>query len=167
MDISGGTTGVLNFDGSDHTRELSLFTNYVSFDSSVTEIVVKSGWFTQGGFVINSQESGYTQNEYLSLFHTSSAETYTGTLLFFENDVLVNRGGRNNFTIEDGFYFIPATTNGTSILNIRDYSITKEELNTYSKYINENDGSMSSAYVDTGFETEDANEGGFGGGSVN
>ena len=169
MHLTGTSTDTLDLAKLLLPCELQLYSNYISFDSSIKYINIRStlGW-SDSSIVINSQETGYTEDEYLYLFSASSAETYTGTMLYFEGNVDVYRRLSKIGTINAGFYYVPA--GGTSLLDLCDdtaYQISKEELDTYSKYINENDGSMSSAYVDTGFETEDASEGGFGGGSVN
>lgn len=164
MHLTANRTDTLDLAGILLPRELKIYSNYISFDSSIKKISI---WSPLGdsSFIVNSQETGYTEDEYLYLFASSAADTYTGTMLYFEGNIDVYRRWAKIHTIEAGFYYVPS--GGTSILNLSSYKVSKDELDTYSKYINENDGSMSSAYVDTGFETEDATEGGFGGGSVN
>ena len=163
MHLTANRTDTLDLAGILLPRELKIYSNYISFDSSIKKISI---WSPLGdsSFIVNSQETGYTEDEYLYLFASSAADTYTGTMLYFEGNIDVYRRWAKIHTIEAGFYYVPS--GGTSILNLSSYKVSKDELDTYSKYINENDGSMSSAYVDTGFETEDATEGGFGGGSV-
>lgn len=183
MHLYGNTTDTL-YIGRDWIKcELQLYSNYISFDSSIKKIHVDAGltgdWseiYAHSQLYINSQETGYTSDEYLYLFTRSAADTYTGTLLYFEDDVTVEYvkliGSNEYYTIEDGFYYVPtggknylAIENGKCLLS--KYKIDPDDLDEYSKYINPNTGSMSSAYVDTGFETDEETIGGFGGGSVN
>lgn len=185
MHLYGNRTDTLSI-GRDWLKcKLQLYSNYISFDSSVKKINVDAGFtgnsifnirYDRSELILNSQETGYTSDEYLYLFTTSAADTYTGTMLYFEDNVKViypNRIGRDDeYTISKGFYYIPA--GGANFLAIQDgqcllskYHITKEDVAKYTKYIDPNTGSMNSAYVDTGFETDDATVGGFGGGSVN
>ena len=185
MHLYGQSTDTLSIGRNWIKCKLQLYSNYISFDSSIKKINVDAG-FTSNGFlnfsydrselILNSQETGYTSDEYLYLFTTSAADTYTGTLVYFEDDVKVvypNKIGRDDeYTISKGFYYIPAggknflaIENGQCVLS--KYHISKEDVVKYSKYIDPNTGSMNSAYVDTGFETDDATTGGFGGGRVN
>lgn len=150
--------------------DINVYSNYVSFDSSVKKIYVPSSF--REGLMFGSQETGYTSNEYLFLFKNSTAEEYNGTLIHFESDVDVYTGASYHHTVEAGFYAVPSG----ETRNILDFNnpdadnpimkLDDDELVKYSSVIKE-DGSMDSAYVDTGFETDESIAGGFGGGSVN
>ena len=122
--------------------------------------------------MFGSQETGYTSNEYLFLFKNSTAEEYNGTLIHFESDVDVYTGASYHHTVEAGFYAVPSG----ETRNILDFNnpdsdkyvekLDDDDLLKYSSVIKE-DGSMESAYVDTGFKTDASDAGGFEGGSVN
>lgn len=148
--------------------QLDIYANYVYVDSSVKKINMSS-WFGGNDIRVSSQESGYTTQEYLGIFKGHSAETYTGTILYFSGSVQINLG-RSTKTVAPGFYWIQATDNGTSLAeladNPADHAIDPEELKAYSIYINP-DGSLSNAYVDTGLlDNNSVGAGGFSGGSM-
>ena len=162
VDISGSSLTLYNII---LEADIYLYSNYIAFDSSLTRITVPA--LIRDGLTFSSQETGYTENEYLFLFKTSTAEEYNGTLIHFESDVDVYKGLRKSHTIEAGFYAVPAGETANVLdLNKTIMPLEPEELLEYSSVIDKH-GSMDSAYVDTGFETDDSVEGGFGGGSVN
>lgn len=149
-------------------NELDIYANYVYVDSSVKEINLKSG-LGSNDIRVSSQESGYTTFEYLGIFKGHSAETYTGTILYFSGSVKINLGGTPK-TVAPGFYWIQATDNGTSLTKLAEnpaaYAIDPEELRDYSVYINP-DGTLSNSYVDTGLlDNTNAGIGGFSGGNM-
>ena len=173
VDISGDALTLYNFV---FPGELQLYSNYISFDSSVTEITLSN---TRDGITFSSQETGYTSNEYLFLFKNSTAEEYNGTLIHFESDVTIKIISYSGFipsvsthTVAAGFYAVPSG----ETRNILDFNnsdaanpimkLDDDELLKYSSVIKE-DGSMESAYVDVGFKTDASVAGGFGGGTVN
>jgi hypothetical protein len=164
------------FSEKDVSGELNLYSNYISFDKNVTEIRIPYGYVgskmrkSYGDVYINSQETGYTSNEYLYLFNKSNAENYNGTMLYFEGTVKVYKDDTLVNEIEPGFYQVRSETKSASICDIGNPEIAPklsyQELVDNSIYIDE-DGSMKSAYVDSGFDTDEQADGGFGGGSVN
>lgn len=156
-------------------RHLNLYSNFISFDESVTKIEL--GEYTASAFgyelysfesdiIINTQESGYTEEEYLGFFRTNSADTYNGTILQVKGDKIVISRGSQSYELENGFYYVEAQTDGTSLFevakNADDHYITNEEMLEYAQSLSDNH-----AYVDTGLETSEMSAGGFGGGSVN
>lgn len=157
---------------------LKIYANYIYFDPSVTGINLSGAALVSNSDVlISSQESGYTTKEYLGLFQTHSADTYTGTLLYFANRVdikytqywLIIPVTRTK-SVAPGFYYIPATADGTSLSKLADnpdeYRIEPDSLKDYSIYINP-DGTLSNAYVDTGIEDNSSvGVGGFSGGNM-
>lgn len=172
VDISGSSLTLYNFVFGfiPFEADMNLYSNYVSFDSSIEKLYVPSNF--RDGLMIGSQETGYTSNEYLFLFKYSTAEEYNGTLIHFESDVKVYAGVSYHHTIDAGFYAVPSG----ETRNILDFNnpesakyvakLDDDDLLKYSSVIKE-DGSMDSAYVDTGFETDASVTGGFGGGTVN
>ena len=158
---------------------LKIYANYIYVDPSIQEITLSGAALISGNMdiYISSQESGYTTKEYLGLFQSHSAETYTGTLVYFANDVKINYKQYWLFfpvtstkTVSQGFYYISATPDGTSLSKLADrpddYRVDPEELKNYSIYINP-DGSLSNAYVDTGLlDSNSVGAGGFSGGSM-
>jgi len=170
VDISGSSLSLYNwFFIIPFEADIDLYSNYVSFDSSLKKIHVPE---RRDGLMFGSQETGYTSNEYLFLFKNSTAEEYNGTLIHFESDVEIYIGLTYHHTVDAGFYAVPSG----ETRNILDFNnpdadnpimkLDDDELLNYSSVIKE-DGSMDSAYVDTGFETDASVAGGFGGGSVN
>ena len=156
-------------------HHLNLYSNFISFDESVTKIEL--GEYVsefigielhtyESDIIINTQESGYTEKEYLGFFKTNSADTYNGTILQVKGDKITISRGSSSYDLEDGFYFVAAKTNGTSLFDIAknadDHYITNEEMLEYAQSLSNNH-----AYVDTGLETSEMSTGGFGGGSVN
>lgn len=161
-------SGTIDIDSWLSGSQLDIYANYVYVDSSVKKINMSS-WFGGNDIRVSSQESGYTTQEYLGIFKGHSAETYTGTILYFSGSVQINLG-RSTKTVAPGFYWIQATDNGTSLAeladNPADHAIDPEELKDYSIYINP-DGSLSNAYVDTGLlDNNSVGAGGFSGGSM-
>jgi len=181
-------------------KNMSIYTNYLEFSNSLNTIVVNNylgGWAIipilphYGDIHINSQESGYTTEEYLGLFRVHSAESYNGTLIRFQNDTNVyiwetavgDATGEflePPYKIPKGFYYVPATDSGTSLLQIaKDIHAGKttgngsskveyipdDQLSKYSITINK-DGSTSQSWVDTGILNGAGTEAGFGGGTV-
>jgi len=151
--------------------ELDIYANYIYIDSSVKSIKMTS--LGSSDIKISSQESGYTTQEYLGIFKGHSAETYTGTILYFSGTVKITYGGlfsSRTKTVSPGFYWIEATPNPTSLSVLADnpmgYAIDPEVLKEYSVYINP-DGTLSNAYVDTGLlDNNTVGAGGFSGGSM-
>ena len=156
-------------------HHLNLYSNFISFDESVTEIEL--GEYVsefigielhtyQSDIIINTQESGYTEEEYLGFFRTNSADTYNGTILQVKGDKIVISRGSQSHELKEGFYYVEAQTDGTSLFEIAenadDHYITNEEMLEYAQSLSDNH-----AYVDTGLETSEMSAGGFGGGSVN
>ena len=165
--------------------ELDIYANYIFVDESVKEINVSS-LFSNSDLKISSQESGYTTNEYLGLFKDHSAESYSGTLIYFEGDVYFtySEGFLDTKTakIEKGFYYVYAKDDGTSLKDLatnlfvgtdpndntakKPYKIDPSSLKNYSVYIDSN-GNISNAYVDTGiWDNTNTGLGGFSGGNV-
>lgn len=158
---------------------LKIYANYIYVDPSIKEITLSGAALISGNMdiYISSQESGYTTKEYLGLFQSHSAETYTGTLVYFANSVKINYKQYWLFipvtrtkTVSPGFYYISATPDGTSLSKLADspddYRVDPGELKNYSIYINP-DGSLSNAYVDTGLlDSNSVGAGGFSGGSM-
>lgn len=173
------------------SKTVQLYTNYIHFDSSVDTIGATSA--LNGDLLINCQEAGYGDEEYLYFFRNNSAEKYKGTLIYFENDVRIRfwslggifGGGNIDKTIPKGFYYVFAKEDGTSIKELADlytgehpedtknynkemkpYAVKKQDLADYSIYVKE-DGTLSDAYVDTGLESNNSTGvGGFSGGKV-
>ena len=158
---------------------LKIYANYIYVDPSVREISLTGAALISGDMdiYISSQESGYTTKEYLGLFQTHSADTYSGTLLYFANQVDIKYKQywlifpvTKTKTIAPGFYYIAADPNGTGLSKLADnpntYLVAAEDLKDYSIYINP-DGSLSNAYVDTGIEDNSSvGVGGFSGGNM-
>jgi len=156
---------------------LDMYANYIYFDDSIDEISFSSQY--DSDFKINSQESGYTAHEYLGWFAFNSAESYSGTLIYFADNVTVKNTryflwwptDKTEVVVEKGFYYIPASDEGTTLLKLAshkdEYKINEESLKNYSVYIDPETGSLSNAYVDTGiFDNSTVGLGGFSGGSM-
>ena len=163
------------------SSNLAIYANYIHIDDSIKEIRLSSIY---GGsyrdITISSQESGYNDREYLAYFKDNSPEKYKGTLVYFERERTHIIFSDEPITVTRGFYYIYATTNGTSLSalkeenlfkgNIRDnvdkkpYKIDSASLKDYAIYVDE-DGNLSQAYVDTGLEGS-GGMGGFSGGAV-
>ena len=166
---------------------LSIYTNYIHFDDSIKEIKFSSGiGGSSSDIVISSQESGYNDSEYLVYFQNNSPEKYKGTLLYFEGNTKLKISAwfgwqSKEVNISKGFYYIYATTNGTSLTALTDlftgtdltqntsqkpYRVDPASLAEYSIYVNE-DGTLSDSYVDTGLEDNNSTAvGGFSGGNM-
>jgi len=154
------------------------YTNYLHFDESIDSINFwELALIGKSDILINSQESGYTTQEYLGLFQTHSAESYAGTLLYFENDIEVTLSKYIIFigniterkSIAHGFYYIPASTDGTSLFDAANslVKLTEAQVREMSVYIDPITGELSNAYVDTGlFDSDLSGAGGFSGGTV-
>lgn len=175
-------SGSLNV-GSLTTCELDIYANYIYVAPSVRKINVSG--YLDNDLRISSQESGYTTNEYLGLFKDNSAESYSGTLVYFEGDVnFTYREGWQSKTarIEKGFYYVYAKDEGTSLKDLatnlfegdnlndnvdkKPYRIDPSSLKNYSVYI-DSEGNISNAYVDTGiWDNTNTGLGGFSGGNV-
>ncbi len=169
------TVSEATLDATAFNKSIWIYSNYIYFPN-LTEIKMTrevAGLGTR--FCINSQESGYTTNEYMGLFNQHTAENYNGTLVYFGKDVIIKNGTFiiKEYEIPKGFYFIkakPADQNGSgrSITELcsakeltsedlskeenKDATVWKvpiEELANYSIYIDEN-GNLSNSYVDTG-----------------
>ena len=181
---NGSSMDIGSLIGSD---KLSIYTNYIHFDDSIKEIKFSSGLGgSSSDVVISSQESGYNDTEYLVYFQNNSPEKYKGTLLYFEGKTKLKISAwfgisNKEVDISEGFYYIYATTNGTSLTALTDlftgtdlsenteqkpYRVDPADLAKYSIYVNE-DGTLSDAYVDTGLEDNDMSAvGGFSGGNM-
>jgi hypothetical protein len=178
--LTAGSSPSLSI-GSVFSPEVSFYTNYLYIDDTIDSINLSS-WFGNGPFTINSQESGY-KSEYLGFFTKNTVETYNGTIIYIQpkEGKKIGEDGSgitvNGTPIVSGFYFIPATDNGTSITALTDlgteknnqgkpWAIDPADLPKYSIYIKQ-DGTMSDAYVDTGLiGNGDLGESGFSGGNV-
>lgn len=178
--------------GSDTTIDLSallsvnlnMYTNYVYFHPDVTEINLSS-WL-DSDVTISPQEDGYTTHEYLGLFQTHSADSYSGTILYFGNEMKV-KFPDETVKIEPGFYRVKSGVSlrdfgnksniggeGSKIEAILLFSWDDaakragiDKLRSYSVYIDPATGEFSDAYVDTGLDSNDSGGlGGFSGGKV-
>lgn len=166
------------------SSKLTLYTNYISFKNDVVRYKLEGNWLSEGIF-INSQERGYAE-EYAGFFGGGSAESYNGTIIHIAaNDEYTTRQENgiyiNGTFLSAGFYYIPASKNGTNITELAKlpegvfgtfddidmiHRINPADLPKYSIYINP-DGTMSNAYVDTGLiGNSDLGESGFSGGNV-
>lgn len=176
IEITGSET--LKVPGYIVSRDLNLYANYISFDTSVSKILLAKGLYggATGDLFINTQESGYTEQEYLSFFKTTSADNYNGTILNIKNPagLTVINGltelSRDRYTLPNGCYIVWAEDSGTSIYEIAKdvvtnpeskFRIKTEDLKKYAESIEDN-----KAYVDAGLEDTGGVTGGFGGGSV-
>lgn len=168
------------------TKEMQIYTNYLHIGSKenadgsktpVSEIqisdinLVLARWKTD--ILINTQESGYTEKEYLGLFKWNTAESYNGTLIYVENDVKVTRitaSGSQTKWWYKGFYHVGATTGGTSLWTIVNnpsiYKITDQKVEEMQVVIDPETGKIDDAYVDTGIMNGQGMQAGFGGGTV-
>lgn len=150
------------------TNKLNIYANYIYFDIGKIQVDTLG---SSSDVIIHSQESGYSDKEYLGLFTEHTGESHGGTLLYFAGQTTLKFGYfSEGKTIAPGFYHIPATAGGTSLSKLADnpdsFKVLPEELKDYSIYINA-DGSLSNAYVDTGlFDNNSVGFGGFSGGSV-
>lgn len=166
---------------------LNSYSNYIYVDEYVREISVTG--LISGGLVINTQENGYTEKEYLGLFRNNTAESYSGTLIYFANDITIKTTEyilvipyTNTYTLPKGFYYIYAKDGGTGVTKLatdlftgsdlnentqkKPYKVDEATLEQYSIYINR-DGTLSNAYVDTGlYDDNNATTGGFYGGAI-
>lgn len=158
--------------------ELDIYANYIYIDDSVKTIEL-TGWLVGSDLKVNSQESGYTQEEYLGYYTKNTGEIYSGTLIYLKDylDLITDK----TYRLEPGFYLIPAATDGskgTSLTKLTEteikdgqtvykYKVDPNSLKDYSIYIKP-DGSLSNAYVDTGiYDSNNINStGGFSGGTI-
>lgn len=172
------------------SNKLNIYSNYIYIDSGITgysfRYELMTALISSCDLIINSQERGY-KSEYINFFYANSAETYTGTIIYIKDGITITKyytlfgigaeWATESFQIPAGFYFIPATPDGTSIAKLTDlgaenntekkpWAIDPEDLDDYSIYIKE-DGTMSNAYVDTGLiGNGDLGESGFSGGNL-
>lgn len=141
---------------------IEVYANYIHFADSVSGINITTKKKTgNAGFFITSQEYGYNVTEYMGIFKVSSTEAFSGTLLRFDGNISVMTDEWTKpLTIYKGFYYLPATENGTPISEIAQaiaeagnnpaqskYWVTEEELRKYEVIV---DNEKSSTYVDTG-----------------
>lgn len=152
------------------------YANYIYFDETISQITFNRVAFVgNAGVYVNTQESGYNETEYLGIFSIKSSENYSGTLLYFKNDVKVVTKTwifvtiTDEYTIPAGFYLVPA--GGISLedvaKNLSNYSVSEADLRAASVYIDPETGELGKAYVDTGiFDNESAGDGGFSGGGI-
>ena len=145
---------------------LSIYSNYIHFGKDL-----KTTDLSEGKIIINCQENGYTTGDYLVYFK-SSADSYSGTLLYFAADTTFItsrdwRGNETKVTIDEGFYYIYATSSGTDLTKLatdlytgedlsqntskKPFRVDPDSLDDYSVYIRR-DGGISSAYVETVLE---------------
>ncbi len=185
--LTGGTSGILDIT-KDHggllsslPSKINFYANYVVFDKNVNQIEF-SDVETQTGIYFYNQESGYTEEEYLIIFTYNTAEFYTGVLLHFEDDVVINNtvyegifsGTKvESYTIPKGFYFIEGIDidedNGFSLLDLaKNPSAYHADESTFDDYtgIIDRDGSMGYSFVDTGIFDGTPGASGFGGGKM-
>ena len=178
--------GKIDFSGFAGTQ-VNFYTNYMYISEGITSFEFKESKLIAGllrnssGINVNSQESGYTTNDYLGLFQTYSAESYSGTIVYFAHPTkiyvrsIVFSSWVDTYEL-NGFYYIEAKNGGTSLIDVAKdvaengedsvYYLDPEELPQYSVYINP-DGTLSNAYVDTGLEDNNSPAvGGFSGGSI-
>lgn len=154
-------------------KNYDIYANYIYVDPTLKKIDL-TGLFA-GEIRINSQESGYTEQEYLGLFKDNTAETYAGTLIYTKNgfsvtySYLFGRYTKYTKNIQPGFYYISAVDGGTSISSLVDKTpLTEADLEAMSIYIDAN-GNLSNAYVDTGLYDNSGSglgNGGFSGGNM-
>ena len=157
------------------SSNLSIYTNYLHIDDDIQSINITSTIYGSSKYIqINAQEAGYQDKEYLAYFHNNYSEKYKGTLVYLQGDLTVNfinkpldivETSRDTYNLTRGFYYIEATTEGTSITALADLpKIDPESLKNYAIYVDE-DGNLTNAYVDTGLEGS-SGIGGFKGGKV-
>lgn len=185
-----GTSKAINI-GSVFTSTLDIYTNYLYIDDSVESI--SAAGFLDNDIIIRSQESGYSDKEYLGLFTEHSTESYNGTLVYFAKDVpftysvtkwwgFIPYLYNETVTISKGFYYVYSLDGGTSLKTLatdlftgnnlddntekKPFKVDSNSLKDYSIYIDK-DGNISNAYVDTGlFDNTSTGLGGFSGGNV-
>lgn len=156
---------------------LDLYANYIKFDSNVTSIKLDryrnplSG-YVYGDITVNTQESGYTENEYLGFFKTNVSDAYNYTIVQVDaaSGITVQRGGES-VLLKQGFYQIHAKVGGTSLYDVAKsivekgeespYYIDEKSLPKYTQSLGDN-----KAYVDMGLETTEVTIAGFTGGSL-
>lgn len=113
--------------------KIDIRANYIHIDSTVTTIdltpMINLGWsFTPADIEVSSQESGYSNIEYLGLFNSifSSTESYSGTLIYVEANSLQIKYMKSTYigyvtssaTLNKGFYYFYATDTGTSLTKV-------------------------------------------------
>ena len=146
--------------------ELDLYTNYLYVDPKITTINMTGG---SNDIVINSHESGFTEQEYLGIFKGHTGDSYSGTILYFKNGLTVNYSGGKQVVINPGFYYIDAVNNGVALsdFNSKAVLIPESSLKDIAVYIDPNTGKISDSYIDTGLDdNESVGIGGFSGGTV-
>lgn len=171
-----------------YNLDMAVYANYIYIDSTVNKIVAKTSTSSvikpnKADIIIDTQENGYAEGEYLNLFGSGSTESYSGTLVYVHNDITYSYRGETttwygttysdlDVTIESGFYYLPAKTDGYSLSKLAKPSDgTKnayyvDDIADYAIYVNA-DGTISQAYVDTGLIVSGGSGvTGFGGGSV-
>lgn len=170
---------------------LYLYANYVCIDPTIDGIYVNSSNTSTEKVLINSQEQGYDQKEYLGWFNQSE-EGYSGTIVYVVPDgrtgkLKVGKNRSDCVEIDSGFYFVPTTEDGTNLMDLapdklgknpdeegynaalkKPYKIDPTTLAEYSIYVNQ-DGSLSNnAYIELDiYDSNSAGVGGFSGGMVN
>ena len=149
------------------TMNVNVYSNYIHITNSVSAIDITTNQKTgKSGFILNSQEYGYSSNEYMGLFIVPAGEAFSGTLLRIDGygntgklQVMAD-GFDSPKPIPRGFYFVPATDEGTPISAIAQaieandgdptktaYWVSEDKLREYAVII---DNESSSTYVDTG-----------------
>ena len=144
--------------------KLNIYANYVYLD-------VNFYFRTLSGDVrFHTQESGYTEKEYLGFFKEHSADSYNGTLVYLPQEVTIVTQIlwlEKTVKIPAGFYYVPADPDGVSIRDLKNYAITAESLKDIAVYVDPKTGALSNAFVDTGiFDNISSGLGGFSGGNV-
>ena len=156
--------------------KLEIDANYITFGANVEQVYFIA---LDADIIIDSQESGYTSNDYLYFFTHHSAEAYSGTILYVQNDLKItidiplSSRWDKEYELEKGFYYIPS--GGTSLKTVAAdyyengedsiYWIDEDELSDYAVFVDKN-GNISDAFVDTGLYDSNATLGGFKGGAV-
>lgn len=145
--------------------KLNIYANYVYLDN------VDFHFKTFDGDVrFHTQESGYTEKEYLGFFKEHSADSYNGTLVYLPQEVTIVTQilwHEETVKIPAGFYYVPADPDGVSIRDLKKYAITAESLKDIAVYVDPKTGALSNAFVDTGiFDNISSGLGGFSGGNV-
>ena len=120
--------------------DLWIYSNYIDFDG-ITQIYLHDGYTGDSSLVLNPQEKGYNDEEYLGLFKDASSDSYHGVMLRFgdssnpsaNGEVNVTFGsGRNikSYDIPYGFYFIEMSDDESN-LGILDIAkkISEDEAN--------------------------------------
>ena len=145
--------------------KLNIYANYVYLDN--VDFHFKT---IDGDVRFHTQESGYTEKEYLGFFKEHSADSYNGTLVYLPQEVTIVTqifSYEKTVKIPAGFYYVPADPDGVSIRDLKNYAITAESLKDIAVYVDPKTGALSNAFVDTGiFDNISSGLGGFSGGNV-